>query len=413
MRGMTRPFVMRKILCVLGLLPGLWAGTADGLDWPIYRGPDHNGISRETGWSADWPESGPKILWKGFVGTGFSSVAVSGGRVFTMGNEDGMDSVFCFDAVNGKPLWRHSYEAELGPTFYEGGPGATPTVEGDRVFTISKWGDVFCLDAASGKVIWRRQLEREEGAVVTDWGFSGAPFPHGKLLLLNAGKAGMALDKRTGRTIWKSPAGDAGYSTPYPHRFAGKLLFAFSSGDSYTGVDPQDGKVVWKAEWLTRYGVNAADPIVVGDRLFVSSGYAKGAGMFRLKPGAAEELWRQRRFRNQFNSSVLIGGHLYGFDGDNNSRAKLKCVKWEDGREVWEDSSIGFGSLMAADGKLIVLDPKGELIIAPATPEGFKPIARARVIGGKCWTVPVLANGLIYCRNAEGDLVCVDVRPKK
>ena len=395
-------------------VPLLVIGTsAVAGDWPIYRGPNHNGISNEKLNASGWPKNGPKTLWKANVGIGFSSVAVADGRAFTMGNEDGVDTVYCLDAKTGKLLWSHSYGSELDPKFYEGGPGATPTVNGGRTYTISKWGDLFCFDAKSGKIQWQRQLESEEGAVVMDWGFSGAPFPYKNLLLLNVGTFGMALDEMTGKTVWKSETGEAGYSTPYPYRQNGKQFFIFSSGSSYSGVEPLTGKRVWEAIWYTRYGVNAADPIVVGDELFVSSGYSKGSGKFKLSDNEPEEIWRLRKFRNQFNSSVLIGGHLYGFDGDNNSRAKLKCVNWESGEEMWEEDGIGFGSVTAAIDQLIVLTPKGELIIAPTSPEGFKPAARAKVISGKCWTVPVLANGLLYCRNAEGDLVCVDVHAKK
>jgi outer membrane protein assembly factor BamB len=402
--GMTR---------LLGLLVCSGAVEAAALDWPIYRGPDHSGISQEKGWSVTWPKNGPAILWKANVGIGFSSFAVADGRAITMGNEDGTDTVYCFDAVSGKELWSHSYDAELDPKFYEGGPGATPTIDGDWVYTISKWGDVVCFAAKTGKIRWQRQLESEEQTVVMDWGFGGAPFPYGKLLLLNVGTAGMALDKSTGKTVWKSETGEAGYSTPYPFQWQGRQLFVFSSGNSYSGVDPRDGKAVWEATWYTRYGVNAADPIVNGDELFVSSGYSKGAAKFKMLEGEPGEVWRARQFRNQFNSSVLIGGHLYGFDGDNNSRAKLKCLNWKSGEEIWEEDGIGFGSVTAAGGNLIVLSPKGELMVAPASTEGFKPVAKAKVVDGKCWTVPVLANGLIYCRNAAGDLVCVDVRAKK
>lgn len=382
-------------------------------DWPIYRGPDHSGISRETRWTTDWPTEGPGILWKANVGIGFSSVTVADGRAFTMGNADEVDTVFGFDALTGKQLWSHSYDSELDPRFYEGGPGASPTVDGERVYTVSKSGDLFCFAAKTGKIVWQRDLEGEEQAVVTDWGFSGAPYPYLNLLLLNVGTAGLAVDKKTGKTIWKSESGETGYSTPYPIKWQGKQLFVFSSASSYSGVDPLTGQQEWVADWFTRYGVNAADPIVVGDEMFISSGYSKGSTKLKLGEGDPEEIWRLRKFRNQFNSSVLIDGHLYGFDGDNNSRAKLKCVNWDSGEEIWEQDGIGFGSLMAAAGKLIVLSPKGELMVAPASPKGFEPIAKAQVLGGKCWTVPVLANGLIYCRNAAGDLVCVDVRAKK
>lgn len=398
---------MKKLLLLLGL-----SLSVNASDWPVYRGPNHDGISTETGWNTKWPAGGPPKLWRAKVGIGFSSMAVADGRVFTMGNADDRDTVYCFDAVTGRKLWSHAYAAELGPLYYEGGPGATPTVDGDVVYTISKWGDVFCFAAKDGRIRWQRQLRDEEGAKVVDWGFSGAPMLHKNLLLLNAGGAGMALDKGTGKTVWKSK-GEPGYSTPYPIDWQGKRLFVFSSGDDYSAVDPMTGKRVWSIDWVTRYGVNGADPIVVGDQVFLSSGYGKGSGLYTVRKGVAEEEWRGRKFRTQFNPAVLINGRLYGFDGNSNSRAYVKCVDWKTGEILWEDDSLGFGSITAADGKLILLGAKGDLAIAVPSDKGLKPIAKARVLGGKCWTVPVLANGLIYCRNAEGDLVCLDVRGRK
>ncbi len=163
--------------------------------------------------------------------------------------------------------------------------------------------------------------------------------------------------------------------------------------------------------WLTQYGVNAADPIIAADRVFISTGYGKG-GAF-LKPSAGAEptvLWKTRALRTQRNAAVLLGGNLFGVDGDADEKAALKCVDISTGEVKWSEPAVGSGSLMAADGKLIVLSDRGELMVVPATPEGFKPTARAQVLGGKCWTVPVLANGLIWCRNSRGDVVCVDVR---
>ncbi len=402
-----------RMKCFAFALAGLlWSGVSHAGDWPIYRGPHHDGNTRERGWSTDWPKSGPRQLWKANVGIGFSSVSVSDGRVCTMGNSEDKDLVVCFDAVTGKELWAHEYEAALDTKYYEGGPGSTPTFDGDRVYSLGKHGDLFCFNAKSGKVLWNVQLEKQAGMRMSTWGYSGAPYPYGDKLLLNVGSAGMALDKKTGKVIWKSGDAEAGYSTPYPYKSDGKQMFAFSSEHGYVGVDPDTGKEAWKIAWNTRYGVNASDPIIVGDQIFISSGYSKGSGLFKLGTKKPDEIWRARRYRNQFNCSVLIDGHLYGFDGDSNSRAKLKCVNWETGEDVWEDG-IGFGSLFAAGKTLFVLSPKGELMVGQASTKGFKPSARAKVIGGKCWTVPVLANGLLYCRNADGDLVCLDLRAKK
>ena len=185
-------------------------------DWPNFRGPDHNGISKEAGWSSTWPTEGPKQLWKAKVGTGFASFAVAGGRAYTMGNTDDTDNVFCFDATTGKEIWKHSYAAPLDPKYYEGGTSATPTVDGDRVYTVSKRGVVHCLDAAKGSVIWSKKLADDLGAKVPTWGFAGSVLIAEELAILNIGSAGAALDKKTGKVIWSSGADASGYSTPVP-----------------------------------------------------------------------------------------------------------------------------------------------------------------------------------------------------
>jgi outer membrane protein assembly factor BamB len=176
-------------------------------------------------------------------------------------------------------------------------------------------------------------------------------------------------------------------------------------------VNPLTGKEAWRVGWVTQYGVNAADPIVDGDRLFLSSGYGKGAAL--LKVAAAQppqELWKSKVLRTQMNPAVLFDGHLYGADGDTPGRAALKCVELNTGAERWAEPGFGTGAVTLADGKLIALSAGGELSVAPATPQGYQPVARAQVLGGKCWTVPVLSGGRIYCRNWKGQIVCLDVR---
>lgn len=382
-------------------------------DWPQWRGPQRNGISTEKGWLDQWPKDGPPILWKASIGLGFSSCVVGGGRVVTMGHADNTDTVFCFDAESGKEIWKHSYPAELGDKFYEGGTVGTPTIDGDRVFSLSKWGDLFCFEAATGKINWSRNIPKDTDAPIPTWGFSGAPTVFENLLLLNIGEAGMALEKSTGKTVWQSGNKESGYSTPLPLRMQNQQLLLLGSGESYLAVDLKTGHEKWRMRWVTEYGVNAADPIVDGDRVFISSGYGKGAAL--LQPGSGAEpavVWKSKVLRTQRNGAVLVNGFLYGVDGDTSDKALLKCVELASGKERWAEPSVGSGALMVADGKLIVLGDHGELMVSAASPDGFRPTARAQVMGGKCWTVPVLANGRILCRNSRGDLVCVDVRPK-
>ena len=209
---------MRTIsfLLTVVITRALVSGAAESpaaLDWPCWRGPDRNGISRETGWNWQWGTNGPRILWRAAVGQGFSSFAVAQGRVYTLGNTTNTDTVFCFEAATGRVLWRHSYPCEAQPLSYEGGPGATPAVEDGRVFTFSKSGDLFCLDAVTGKVIWSKKRELwpyRDGDWRNTWRYAGSPLILGDQLFLAVGQAGLALDKRNGEVTWASPAGRNG-----------------------------------------------------------------------------------------------------------------------------------------------------------------------------------------------------------
>ena len=377
----------------------------------MFRGPHHDGISTEKEWKKTWSESGPKQLWEAEVGIGFSSVSTSNGRVFTLGNQDNKDTLFAFDAVSGTRLWTHSYESKIGAKFYEGGPGSTPTIDGNNVYVLSRWGDLFCLNAKDGSIHWQRQLAKEEGLRLPDWGFNGSPLAFENMLILNAGGAGMAVDKTNGKTIWLSNDEEAGYSTPLPFSHDGNQYVALTSGNSFLATELKTGKRTWEIQWPTRYGVNAADPIIVGNEVWIGSGYGKGQGLYTFNGNETKVKWTNREMRSQQNAPVLIGDHLYGFDGDGGSRAALKCIERSTGKVAWEADEFKYGSVAAAGDQLIIMTAQGELIIAPASPSGFKPSARAKVLDGKCWTVPVISNGLVYVRNSKGHLICLDLRP--
>ena len=379
-------------------------------DWYRWRGPRLNGISDETGWLVEWPEAGPVIAWKASVGVGFSSVTVADGRLYTMGNLDNTDTVYCLDAASGEQLWTHAYECPLEDRLFEGGPTSTPTVDRDRVYTLSRQGDLFCFDAATGVVRWSKNVAEEAGVRIPGWGFAGSPLVHGDLLVLNVGEAGTAVKKSTGKIVWTSADREAGYTTPLPIRRHDRWFAVIASGRYYHLVDVETGEEPWRHRWLTNFGCNAADPVVAGDQLFISSGYNRGSALLNIAGDEPTVIWSNKEVQNQFSSSVLIDGHLYGVDGNTHTETSLKCIKLSSGEVKWARPWQGMASLTAADGKLIVLSEAGELTVAKADPEAFEPLARGQVLTGKCWTVPVLAQGRIYCRNADGDLVCVDVR---
>jgi outer membrane protein assembly factor BamB len=281
------------------------------------------------------------------------------------------------------------------------------------VFTLSRWGDAFCFEAGTGKIIWSKNIQKETDLTVPTWGFTGAPFAYEKLLILNAGDAGMALEQATGKIVWKSANKSAGYSTPLPIQRDGKWLTIFANSSAYVAVNPSDGKEAWRVRWLTEYGVNASDPIVSGDMMFIATGYGKGCALFKLGAGEPEQLWKSKVLRTRVNPAVLYENNLYGLDGDTSEKAPLRCLEFATGKELWSQPNVGAGAVSVADGKLILISGAGELIIAPATASGFKPTARGQLFGGNCWTVPVLANGFIYCRNGRGDVAVVDVRSKR
>ncbi|MBI5821015.1 MAG: PQQ-like beta-propeller repeat protein [Verrucomicrobia bacterium] len=377
-------------------------------DWPQFRGPSRNGISRETGWTWHWESGGPKVLWRASVGEGFSSFAVAHGRVYTLGNSNHTDTVFCFEAATGKVLWQHRYPCDAQPLSYEGGPGATPAVDGRCVFTFSKSGDLFCLDAETGKVVWKKKFElwpRHEGDWSNNWRYAGSPLVIGDRLFLGIGQAGIALNKNTGAIIWQSTAGHPGYSSPVPFPTPAGPMLAFFSGHAVFGVEALSGRQLWSVPWQTQWDLNAADPIISAGKMFVSSGNGVGCALFDISATPPRELWRNKNIRNMMNSSVLWKGLLFGFSAE-----WLSCVAWDTGEEKWRMGGLRKGSLILAGDQLLLLSEKGKLVVAEPSGDAFKPLAEAQVLGGRCWTTPVLSGGRIYVRNAVGEVVCLDVR---
>ncbi len=394
------------------LASGLGLTAAHSEDWPCFHGPRHNNISIEKDWTTAWPPEGPKQLWKASVGQGFSSVSVAQGRLYTMGVVEGRETVWCLEAATGREVWRHSYPYVFKPQYYEGGSSSTPTVAGGRVYSLGQSGECFCFDAATGKIVWSKHLARDFGLAVPTWGFANSPHIEGDLAHLNAGTRGAALNKNTGELAWCNGKTAAGYSSAVPFAMGGTRAIAYLAARELVALEAATGRVLWQHPWKTDWDVNAADPVIEGDKAFISSSYKSGGALVQFGAQPPREVWRSREMGNHFNSSVLVNGFLYGVDGEAEKPALLKCLDWNTGEVKWSYKGLGLGSVLAADGKLIVLGEKGELAVAEASPAGFKPLARAQALGGKCWTTPTLAHGLLYCRNSKGDLVCLDLRKK-
>jgi outer membrane protein assembly factor BamB len=291
--------------------------TVLAADWPQWRGPNRDGISTETGWSAQWPAAGPKQVWKAGVGTGYSGISVAGGRLYTVGNTDSTDSVYCLDAATGTIIWKHSYPCDPKDPMGYVGPRCTPTVDAGRVYTVSRLGHLFCLDAATGKVTWARELQQAYAAKPPKWGFSGSPLVEGNLLIMEGGGKGaglVALNKATGVEVWKSGDDAAGYSSAIATGTGEQRRVIMLHARAVVARRVSDGGELWRHPWKTSYDVNAATPILAGDKLFISSGYNHGGALLQIGDGAPRVVWENKNMSNQMNSSVLIDGHLYGFD---------------------------------------------------------------------------------------------------
>ncbi len=378
-------------------------------DWFRFRGPQLTGLSTETDWSHAWGETGPPVLWRSAVGIGLSSVVVSEGRAYTLGNADDVDLVICLDSNTGAELWRHTYSCPLDANEFEGGPTSTPTVDGAQLFTLSRRGDLICFDKVSGHIHWQTQVAELAKVRTPTWGFAGSPLVIGELLLVNVGDAGVAINKQSGEIVWGSADRDAGYSSMVPVQVAGNQAVVFGSARSYVCVSVQSGEELWRERWLTTFGCNAADPIVADQRIFISSGYNRGCALLELSGKQNAQVWKNKEMQNQISSCVLIDGFLYGIHGDVGAGTQLRCMDFSSGDLQWSDESLQPGGLSAAGQRLILLSDDGELIIVEASPLGSNIVARHRVLNEKCWTAPVLSNGKIYCRSALGELVCLQV----
>ncbi len=424
MKKVTVFLVVSALLCGAVL-------TASATEWPQWRGPNRDGVSDEVGILKEWAASGPKVLWSRPLGEGFSGISVSQGRVYTMFSKGNDEFVVCLNATDGQEIWRFRSDKNYHEGQGGNGPRATPTIDGNLLFTISAHGKLYALNAENGEKVWSHDLQRKFGSKMPRWGFSTSPLVDGELLLVEAGGKGeksiVAFNKSSGDVIWSSHKDKLGYSSPIAITVKGVRQIICFTGTKLVSVSPTDGKIYWEYAWKTGYDVNAATPVFIPpDKVFISSGYDKGAAVLQMRVFIShdddraaveqirenqgtiriEEIWKNRKMKNQFSSSVLHENYLYGFDN-----SILKCIEADTGEEQWKSRGFGKGTVVLADGHLIILSDRGKLGLAEATPAEYIEKASAKVLSGLCWTAPTLANGKLYVRNEE-EIVCLDMTGK-
>jgi len=400
---------MRTLLITLLILPTLQAE-----DWPGWLGARRDGISREELPKADFG----KVAWRAKIGVGFSSMAVADGRLFALGctgkRRDNEETFWIFNAANGKVLYKNTYPAKLSDNLHEGGPCATPTVDEGRVYAQSKDGQLFCHSTGSGRLIWKADLMKlAELPRLPEWGFSASPLVLGKLLIAEATFT-VALDNLTGKEVWRSKAYRPAYGSPVAFEFKRKTYIATLKTDGLVILDATNGQTVAVQDWRTSFRTNSTTPVVIGNRIFISTGYRRGCALFEFTGKGLKQIYANKNLSNHMNNSVVIGDYLYGFDGNTHMLGpkQLICLRLADGAVQWRKDGYRCGSLIGVRNHLLVLGERGNLALGPASPKAFQPSTEAQVLKGKCWTPPVYANGRIYARNAAGDLVCIDARPE-
>jgi outer membrane protein assembly factor BamB len=402
---------------------GAASSSSSSDDWPQWRGPRRDGVSLSKGLLDQWPKSGPPLVWQTRgLGNGWSSVAVTAGKIYTLGNRDGV-KLFCLDANQGRELWAVPMDGGSDPT-------GTPTVDGDLVFAESNDGDLLCADAQSGKEVWRKNLNRDFGAGRPSWGFSESPLVDGDRVIVTPGSDRhflVALNKRTGEVDWSCPRpddvrgghGGAGYSSPVISNGGGVKQYVQLTGNGVIGVRAEDGKFLWSYGDVANGTANIPTPIVSGDFVFCSSGYDTGSALLKIT-GRGDEATAQevyfldaRTFQNHHGGMVLVDGFVYAGHGHNNGFPI--CVEMASGKVVWGGQMRGPGSGSAAvtyaDGDLIFRYQDGKIALIEANPRQYRlkseftPVHQDR----ESWAHPVVADGKLYLREQDV-LMCYNLR---
>jgi outer membrane protein assembly factor BamB len=425
-RRITAPAAAALVICGAALS----ADPPRGADWPQWRGPNRDGRSPDTGLLSTWGPSGPPLAWKVTgLGAGFSSVAVTGGRIYTMGDRNGVQTLMALDQANGKQIW----SARVGPSWDDemGGPRGTPTVDGELTYAIGTEGDLVCVETATGRERWRKSLPRDFGGrMMSMWKFSESPLVDGDRLVFTPGGSGaylVAVDKKTGRELWRTPAPPlgprgregAGYSSIMISSGAGVKQYVQLTGRGLVGVRAEDGKLLWGYNRVANDVANIPTPIIKDDLVFASTGYQAGSVLLKLVRSAqgvdAQEVYflEARALQNHHGGLVLVGDHVYGGHGHN--RGFPIAVELATGKVAWggdiRNAGTGSAAVVYADGHLYFRYQNGVVILIEATPAGYREKGSFTIpdVNNPSWPAPVVLGGRLYLREQD-TLYAYDVR---
>jgi outer membrane protein assembly factor BamB len=398
----------------------LAAASASADDWPQFLGPNRNGAAPNARLPATWPASGPAVVWQRKVGQGFAGPVVAGGRLVLFHRVGGKETVECLDAKSGEAHWSADYPTSYRDDFgFDEGPRATPAIASGRVFTYGAEGRLNAWDLATGKNLWSVDAKATFAADKGFFGIACSPLVEGNAVIVNVGgtarNAGVvAFEAADGRTLWTATDDEAGYSSPTAATIGGKrCIFSFTRA-GLAALDPKTGNAYWHFPWRSpqNASVNAATPLVIDDGVFLTASYDTGAVLLRFTEGGPRKLWSgDDSLSSHYATPVYRDGFLYGYHGRQETGPALRCVELRTGKVRWSEDDFGAGSILLAGDQLLVLTEKGQLLLAPASPDGWKPTARAQVLGFDTRAYPALADGLLFARD-KNKLVCLGLKGK-
>jgi outer membrane protein assembly factor BamB len=411
----------------------LLLSSASADDWAQWQGPERNAISKETGLLKEWPKEGPPLAWRiNGLGGGDSAPSIAAGRIFGMSNRGEDEVVWALSEKDGKELWVSRLGPAINQRMAQGkeGPGCTPTVDGDRLYVEGLGGDVACLQAKDGKLIWQRSLKDDFGGSVPNWSYRESPLLDGdKVICTPGGKDAtlVALDKLTGKTIWKSQVpGDpkAAYSSAIAIELGGQRQYIQLTAKALIGVAASDGKFLWQYDRpANRMGINCSTPLYHDGMVFAASAYGTGGGLVKLSKDAdggikAEEVWFSKNMENHHGGVVLVDGCLYGANGGNGGGYPV-CLDFQTGDVLWNEKDMDKrrlkkGSVAFADGRIYYRTEEGAVVLIEPNRKEY--IERGRFeqpdrTKPPAWAHPVIANGKLYIRDQDV-LFCYDVKAK-
>jgi outer membrane protein assembly factor BamB len=385
-------------------------------DWPQFFGPERNGVYRGPALLEKWPANGPRVVWQKQVGQGFSGPVVAEGRLILFHRVADREVVESFDARTGASQWQYGYPTSYRDDFgFDEGPRAVPVVANGIVFTFGAQGQLHAISLKTGAKIWSEDTMRRFSVPKGFFGAGGSPLVEDGRVIANIGGRGagiVAFDAKTGKVLWTATDDEASYSSGIGATFGGRRSAVFLTRNGLVGLDPATGQVHFQRRWRARQAasVNAATPLVIGDLIFVSAEYGPGAAVFKVEGSTLTELWTSDDvLSNHYATSIQREGFLFGYHGRQEFGPSFRAVELRTGKVRWSQDRFNAGSVLLAGDRLLILRETGELILALASPDAFRPLVRAQILPATVRAFPALADGLLYVRN-EKTLVCLDLR---